>query len=80
MRYKDTATAFNGEKKEDLEGKGGLNAEISRIIFAYLEQGGVETHLIKVIDDTSELIKKAEIVMVEVIVDRKSTRLNSSHI
>jgi phosphoribosylaminoimidazole-succinocarboxamide synthase len=68
LRYKDTATAFNGEKKEDLDGKGVLNAEISRIIYAYLEENGIETHLIKVIDDRSEIIKKAEIVMVEVIV------------
>jgi len=68
IRYKDTATAFNGEKKEDLAGKGVLNSAISNLIFEYLMKNGVETHLIKVIDDTSALVKKAEIVMVEVIV------------
>jgi len=68
IRYKDTATAFNGEKKEDLSGKGRLNAAISNLIYEYLAKNGIETHLIKVIDDTSALVKKAEIVMVEVIV------------
>jgi len=68
IRYKDTATAFNGEKKEELAGKGILNAAISNMIFEYLAKNGIETHLIKVIDDTSIVVKKAEIVMVEVIV------------
>lgn len=66
--YKDTATAGNGVKKEDLPGKGKLNAEISNIIFQYLAKNGVKTHLIRVLDDTSILVKKADIVMVEVIV------------
>jgi len=68
IRYKDTATAFNGEKKEELAGKGRLNSEISNIIYGYLSENGIKTHLIKVIDDTSVLVRKAEIVMVEVIV------------
>lgn len=68
IKYKDTATAGNGAKKEDLPEKGKLNAEISNIIFKYLMANGIKTHLIKVIDETSVLVKKAEIVMVEVIV------------
>ncbi|MDR1891895.1 MAG: phosphoribosylaminoimidazolesuccinocarboxamide synthase [Oscillospiraceae bacterium] len=68
INYKDTATAGNGAKKEDLEGKGKLNAEISNIIFKYLEENGVKTHLIEVIDDITVLVKKAEIILVEVIV------------
>lgn len=68
IRYKDTATAFNGEKKEELVGKGRLNAEISNIIYEYLTANGVKTHLLKIIDATSVLVKKAAIIMVEVIV------------
>lgn len=68
IHYKDTATAFNGEKKEELLGKGKLNAAISNLIYRFLEKNGVETHLIGVIDDTSILVKKAGIVQVEVIV------------
>ena len=68
INYKDTATAGNGVKKEDLPGKGKLNAAISNIIFDYLMKNGIKTHLLKVIDETTVLAKKAEIVMVEVIV------------
>lgn len=68
IKYKDTATAFNGEKKEDLEGKGKLNSEISNIIYDYLSENGIKTHLLKVIDDTTILVRKAEIIMVEVII------------
>jgi phosphoribosylaminoimidazole-succinocarboxamide synthase len=68
VKYKDTATAFNGVKKEELSGKGRLNAEISNIIFKLLIERGIKTHLIEIVDDTSALVKKADIVMVEVIV------------
>ena len=68
IAYKDTATAGNGAKKEDLPGKGKLNAAISNIIFEYLMKTGIKTHLLKVINDTTVLVKHAEIVPVEVIV------------
>ena len=68
MRYKDTATALNGQKKEELEGKGRLNAAISSLLFEYLEKNGIKTHFIKNLDEVSVLVKKAEIIMVELIV------------
>jgi len=68
IRYKDTATAFNGEKKEELAGKGRLNSAISNIIYKYLAGHGISTHLVEIVDDTSVIVKKAEIIMVEVIV------------
>ena len=68
IRYKDTATAGDGAKKEELPGKGRLNAAISNKIYAYLAANGIKTHLIKVIDDVTILAKQAEIVPVEVIV------------
>jgi len=68
IRFKDTATAFNGVKKEEIPEKGRLNAEISNLLYEYLEENGIKTHLIKVIDETTILVRKAEIVMVEVIV------------
>jgi len=68
ISFKDTATAFNGEKKEELSGKGILNAAISNHIFEYLAKNGIKTHMISVIDQTSILAKKAEIIPVEVII------------
>jgi phosphoribosylaminoimidazole-succinocarboxamide synthase len=66
--YKDTATAFNGEKKEDLDGKGKLNAAISNLIYSHLEKNGIETHTIKVVVECTVLAKNVEVVMVEVII------------
>lgn len=68
IKYKDTATAFNGEKKAELDGKGRINAEISNIIFSHLEENGIETHRIRVLDETTLLAKRAEIILVETIV------------
>lgn len=68
MKYKDTATAFNGEKKEDLQDKGMLNSAISNLIYDYLEKNGIKTHLVKVVDESTVIVKKAEIIMVEVII------------
>ncbi|MDR3318789.1 MAG: phosphoribosylaminoimidazolesuccinocarboxamide synthase, partial [Clostridiales bacterium] len=64
IRFKDTATAFNGEKKEELAGKGELNAEISNIIYKYLTDNGIKTHLVEILDKTSVRAYKAEILMV----------------
>ena len=66
--FKNTATAFNGEKKAELSGKGRLNAAISNLLFAYLQEKGIQTHLLEVVDDTSVLARKVEVIMGEVIV------------
>ena len=68
IQYKDSATAFNGVKKAELPGKGQLNASISHIIYDYLMKNGVKTHTIKIVDETSAIVRKAEIIMVEVII------------
>lgn len=68
IKYKNTATALNGLKKEDFEGKGELNCTISNLIYDYLEKNGIKTHLVRVIDSTTVEVKRAEIVGVEVIV------------
>lgn len=68
MEFRNSATAGNGAKKAELEGKGELNASISAVIYDYLAKNGIETHLIKMIDATHALVKKTEIVPVEVII------------
>lgn len=68
IEYKDDATAFNGEKKSEILGKGVLNNKISSIIFELLEKNGVETHYIKQVSEREMLVKKVEIVPLEVIV------------
>lgn len=68
MEYKDEATAFNAEKKAVFESKGELNKAITLLIYRMLEEKGVKTHLAADLDATNLLVKKVEIVMVEVIV------------
>ena len=66
--YTDIVTAFNGGKRAEPLGKGRLCAAVSNLLFAYLEQNGIKTHTIKIIDETSVLVKKADIIKIEVIV------------
>ena len=67
VEYKDDATAFNGEKRGTIEGKGVINNKGSAMLFRELEKDGVETHLVEYIDDTHQLVKRVEIVLLEVI-------------
>jgi phosphoribosylaminoimidazole-succinocarboxamide synthase len=71
--FKDDLTAFNGEKKSSEAGKGALNNKISTELFKLLEQNGIQTHFIKMIDDNNMLHKKAEVILIEVIVRNIAT-------
>ncbi len=66
--FKDSLTAFNGEKADSKSGKGALNCAITTIIFEALQKEGIPTHLIKQIDDTKLLVKKVDIIPIEVVV------------
>lgn len=67
MYYKDSATAFNGIKKAEINSKGILNNKISTYIFDYLIENGIPTHLIKNIDERTQLCKKVDIIPLEYI-------------
>jgi phosphoribosylaminoimidazole-succinocarboxamide synthase len=66
--FKDDATAFNAQKKGSISGKGVLNNLISERIFTGLETIGIPTHFIKRENMREQLIKKVEIIPLEVIV------------
>lgn len=66
--YKDDATAFNGEKKGQIEDKGALNNAITSMIFEMLKENGIKTHFIEKLNEREQLCKKVEIVPLEVIV------------
>lgn len=68
MEYKDSATAFNGEKKGEIDEKGILNNTIAASIFQMLNQKGIPTHFIAKLNDREVLCKKVSIVPLEVIV------------
>ncbi|MBM7587560.1 phosphoribosylaminoimidazole-succinocarboxamide synthase [Bacillus pakistanensis] len=68
IEYKDSATAFNGEKKETIEGKGRLNNLITSLLFTSLKEKGIESHFIKQVSDYEQLVKRVEIIPLEVVV------------
>ena len=66
--YKDDATAFNGEKKGTIVGKGAINNRMTNHIFKLLEKEGVPTHYIEELSDCETAVKKVQIVPLEVII------------
>ncbi len=68
VEYKDDATAFNGEKKGTITGKGVINNRMTNHIFQVMEKEGVPTHFIEEINDRETAVKKVEIVPLEVII------------
>lgn len=68
VEYKDSATAFNGEKKAEITGKGRLNNEITSLLFLMLKEKGIESHFIKRISETEQLVRKVKIIPLEVVV------------
>ncbi len=71
--FKDDLTAFNGEKKSSEAGKGALNNEISTELFKYLNEKGIATHFVEMIDANHMLHKKADVIYIEVIVRNIAT-------
>ncbi|WP_312815151.1 phosphoribosylaminoimidazolesuccinocarboxamide synthase [Sedimentibacter sp.] len=68
VEYKDDATAFNGEKKGTIVGKGVVNNKMSAALFSLLEEQGIPTHQIELLSDNESLVKAVKILPLEVIV------------
>ena len=68
MHYRDDTSAFDGVKKESLEGKGKTNNKFNASIMQILEKEGVPTHFEKLLSDTDSLVKKLDMVPVECVI------------
>lgn len=66
--FKNSATAFNGVKYAEFEGKGALNNTISCFLYEKLHEAGVATHYLGKLDDTQMTVKRLKIVPLEVVV------------
>jgi phosphoribosylaminoimidazole-succinocarboxamide synthase len=66
--FKDEATAFDGKKKGIIQEKGVLNNKISSRIFKHLEERGIETHFVEMLSDREMLVRKLNIIPIEVVV------------
>lgn len=68
VSYKDDATAFNGEKRGSILGKGVVNNRMSNIMCRMLEEHGIETHLVEELNERETVVKAVQIVPLEVII------------
>ncbi len=68
FEYKDAATAFNGQKVGFFDGKGMINNKMANAIFKLLENDGIKTHLVEELSDRESLVKKVDIIPLEVII------------
>ena len=68
VSYKDDATAFNGEKRGTIVGKGAINNRVTNHLMQILEKEGVPTHFVEELNDRDTVVKKVSIVPLEVII------------
>ncbi len=68
QEFKDDATAFDATKRGTIKSKGIINNKISKILFELLESKGIETHFVKQLDERQMLMKRVEIIPLEVTI------------
>lgn len=68
VSYKDDATALDGLKKGTIAGKGAINNRMTNFFMRLLEKEGVPTHFVEELNDRETVVKKVEIVPLEVII------------
>ena len=66
--FKDDATAFNAQKRGQVQLKGEMNNAITTLIFEYLKSKGIETHFVKQLNEREQLVKKVSIIPIEVVI------------
>jgi len=67
VAFRDDITAGDGEKKDNLKGKGHCNSLISSKLFEVLEENNIDTQYIKLIKSGVMLSKKLKMIPLEVI-------------
>ena len=79
VSYKDDATAFNGQKKGTIMGKGAINNRLTNYFMKLLEEKGIPTHFVEELNDTDAVVKKVAIVPLEVIIRNISAGSFAAH-
>ena len=77
--YKDDATAFNGLKKGTIVGKGVINNQMTNRLMAKMEKAGIPTHFVEELSERETLVKRVEIVPLEVIIRNISAGSFAKH-
>ena len=73
VEFKNDATAFNAQKKAQLDDKGRLNCRISACLFELLERKGIPTHYCGIIEETWMVVQRVEVIPVEVVLRNIAT-------
>jgi phosphoribosylaminoimidazole-succinocarboxamide synthase len=68
VEFTDAATAFNGQKRAQIQNKGVVNAAVSARLFQWLKDHGVETHFVEQLDDRNLLVERLNMIALEVVV------------
>ena len=79
VSYKDDATAFNGQKKGTILGKGAINNKVTNHFMRLMESKGIPTHYVEEINDRDTIVKKVQIVPLEVIIRNIAAGSFSKH-
>ena len=66
--FKDDATAFNGEKRDTIEGKGVINNKLSQFFFKQLATRGIKSHFVENAGEREMLVKRLDMIKLEVVV------------
>ena len=77
--YKDDATAFNGLKKGTIVGKGVINNQMTNRLMEKMEKAGIPTHFVQELSERETLVKRVEIVPLEVIIRNISAGSFAKH-
>jgi phosphoribosylaminoimidazole-succinocarboxamide synthase len=73
IEFKDDISAFDGDKKSRFQKKGEINNRISAFLFEYLENYNIPTQFVQIVSPESMLVKKLEMIPIEVVVRNIST-------
>jgi phosphoribosylaminoimidazole-succinocarboxamide synthase len=68
VEYKDDATAFNGQKKGTISGKGVINNQMSNLLFAHLAKNGVPNHFVETMSERETVVRAVTIIPLEVVI------------
>lgn len=66
-QFKDSATAFNGQKKGTITNKGPINAKLSSLLFKFLAENGIENHFVSFEEPNKLITKRLEMIQLEVV-------------
>lgn len=72
VEFKDDATAFNAQKRGTIRGKGAANNAITQRVFEALDSVGIPTHFVRGVSDTTQLVRRVEIVPLEVVIRNRA--------